>query len=71
MRTFRKDERLPSRAARDRGDAPPLLSVEEQLEGVSLELIQPVEVNGTNADSDCHHHPHSGGHPCGAEIAAG
>ena len=29
----------------------PLLSVEEQLEGISLELIQPVEVNGTNTDS--------------------
>ena len=51
MRTFRKEERFPSRAARDRNDAAPLLTVDEQLEGVALDLIQPVEVNGANADS--------------------
>lgn len=46
MRTFLKDERMPSRLARERGDAPPLLTVEEQLDGVKLELMRPIEVDG-------------------------
>ena len=46
MRKFTKTEQFASRAARDRGDAEPLLSIEEQLDSVILELTRPVEVSG-------------------------
>ena len=46
MRKFAKDERFPARNDRD---AAPLLSVEEQLDSVILELTRPSQVNGKEA----------------------
>ena len=39
MRKFGKSERILSRGERGRGDTTPLLTVEEQLDGVKLELM--------------------------------
>ena len=50
MRKFSKQEQFASRAARDRGEAPPLLSIEEQLDSVALELTKPINVDGKPTD---------------------
>ena len=46
MRRFEAKERFSSRAARESGVADPLLSIEEQLDSVILELTRPIEVTG-------------------------
>ena len=46
MRKFTNDERIPSRAAREQGLAEPLLTIEEQLDSVILELTRPIESAG-------------------------
>lgn len=46
MRTFRVKERIASRLERQGANAEPLLTIEEQLDGVKLELMRPVEVDG-------------------------
>lgn len=46
QKRFLKDVRLPSRLARERGDAPPLLTIEESLNPVILELRRPVNSVG-------------------------
>ena len=46
MRRFLKQEQFASRAARDRGEADPLLTIEEQLDSVALELTKPINVDG-------------------------
>ena len=46
MKRFGKSDRFTSRAARDRGDAPPLLTTEELLHDTTLELLRPIEVDG-------------------------
>ena len=46
MKRITIDERFTSRMARDRGDAPPLLTNTEQLEPVTLELLRKVDIDG-------------------------
>ena len=46
MKRFSKHERFTSRAARDRGDAPALLTNEELLHDTTLELLRPIAVDG-------------------------
>ena len=46
MKTIYRTQRISSRAARDRGDAPPLLTHAEQLNPVKLELLREVEADG-------------------------
>ena len=46
MKTIEKEVRFPSRAARDRGDAPALLTVEEAMHPVKLELSRETEADG-------------------------
>ena len=41
-----KTKKFASRAARDRDQAPPLLSLEEQADSVILEVSFPIEVDG-------------------------
>ena len=48
MRRISKDERFASRAARGQGDAPPILTLEDQMGPVTLELSRPIEVDGVS-----------------------
>ena len=44
MNKFSKDDRLGSRLARERGDAPPLFDSEQVLQPTQLELCRPIKV---------------------------
>lgn len=48
MRRIGREERVSSRIARDRGDAPPILTPEEQLHPVTIELLR--KVDGKDGD---------------------
>lgn len=46
MKTIKRDEFISSRSARERGAAPPLLTTDEKLASVKLELIEEVDADG-------------------------
>ena len=48
MRTIGKDERVASRMSRERGDSPPILTSEEKLHPVTIELLRELKTDKGN-----------------------